>query len=193
MALIACSWTGRFFGLACLVVTTSTVLMKGILCCRSLSLFLCLMTGATCLWDFARFLTFQFVVAFYAFKRQIDMLLMGEFYLTKRIVNSVIIFCRLSKNAADHENREKKNRENPDADQTLFHYCFTPSLSNLDLSPPDLLDSKSLTNIHFLSRKNLGKIWVCENVFILGIFEVRVSIITETKQRILLIFILQLI
>jgi hypothetical protein len=79
---------------------------------------------------------------------------MAEFYLTIRIVHSVIIFCLLlSKNAADHENREKKNRENPDADQTLFHSLFTPSLSNLDLSPPDLLDLESLTNIQYLSRK----------------------------------------
>jgi hypothetical protein len=157
MALIACSWAGRFFGLACLLVTTFAVLMGSIFHRRSLSLCLCLMARATCLWDFAWFLIFQFVVAFYAFKLQIDMLLMAEFYLTKRIVHSVIIFCLLlSKNAAHHENREKKNRENPDADQTLFHSFFTPSLSNLDPSPPDLLDLKSLTNIQFLSRKKTG-------------------------------------
>ena len=38
MALSACSWTGRFFSLLCLLMTPFTILMKGIFCGNSLSL-----------------------------------------------------------------------------------------------------------------------------------------------------------
>jgi hypothetical protein len=149
MALSAPSGTGWFVGLLCLIVAAFAVFMHSILQRKSFPLCLGLVAVSAQLPSGLALLPGMVAlhaIDFVCFR----MLFMGKRHFSIRNIEGNNVF--LSKSTSYHQDGEQETCKNPDTDQPLSHYCFTPFPFNLYIAVKPL-DGESLANIHYLSRK----------------------------------------